>query len=174
MASISASLAVSAPVEVSTSVPNRAFSGLSKSASFFAPKSVNPLSINNGSRVNAMLVVDPYNNLKYETLSYLPPLTDEQIAKQVDYIIRNGWNPCVEFDRVGSVHRTNFSGSGYYDGRYWIMWKLPMFGCTDSAAVLREIAECAKAHPDSYVRVLGFSALRQVQCAGFLVKKPSV
>lgn len=34
---------------------------------------------------------------QYETFSYLPPLTSEQIAKQVDYIINNGWTPCLEF-----------------------------------------------------------------------------
>ncbi|KAH7293206.1 hypothetical protein KP509_28G015600 [Ceratopteris richardii] len=141
----------------------KVFSGLSKSASFFASKPVKSLSTSNGSRVNAMLVVDPYNNAKYETLSYLPALTDEQIAKQVQYIIRQNWTPCIEFDRCGGVHRTNFAGGGYYDGRYW-----------DSASVLREIEECGKAHTDSFVRVLGFDAKRQVQVAGFLVKKPSV
>ena len=25
--------------------------------------------------------------------------------------------------------------SGYQDNRYWTMWKLPMFGCTDGAQV---------------------------------------
>ncbi|KAH7293039.1 hypothetical protein KP509_28G009000 [Ceratopteris richardii] len=151
-----------------------AFNGLSKSVSFLVPKSAKPLSISNGSRVSAMLVVDPYNNRKYETLSYLPPLTDEQIAKQVEYIIRQKWTPCIEFDRCGGVHRRNFCGSGCYYARSWVMWKLPMFGCQDAASVLREIAECAKIYPDCFIRVLGFDAKRQVQVAGFLVKKPSV
>ncbi|KAH7293210.1 hypothetical protein KP509_28G015900 [Ceratopteris richardii] len=166
---------VSATVPQSlSSSSNKAFSGLSKSASFFESKPAKTLSTSNGSRVNAMLVVDPHNNAKYETLSYLPALTDQQVAKQVEYIIRQNWTPCIEFDRCGRVHRTNFAVSGYYDGRYWVMWKLPMFGCQDSASVLREIEECGKAHPDSFVRVLGFDAKRQVQVAGFLVKKPSV
>ncbi len=34
---------------------------------------------------------------QYETFSYLPPLTTEQIAKQVNYVITNGWTPCLEF-----------------------------------------------------------------------------
>ena len=33
----------------------------------------------------------------FETLSYLPPLTSDQIAKQVDYMVNNGWTPCLEF-----------------------------------------------------------------------------
>ena len=38
-----------------------------------------------------------YLRRQYETFSYLPPLTGEQIAKQVDYVINNGWTPCLEF-----------------------------------------------------------------------------
>jgi hypothetical protein len=33
----------------------------------------------------------------FETFSYLPPLDDAAVAKQVDYITRNGWVPCLEF-----------------------------------------------------------------------------
>jgi ribulose-bisphosphate carboxylase small chain len=45
-------------------------------------------------------VWNPYNNLKFETLSYLPPLSDEQIAKQVEFMIRQNLIPCLEFDKV--------------------------------------------------------------------------
>ena len=118
-------------------------------------------------------VWNPYNNLKFETLSYLPPLSDEQIAKQVEFMIRQNLIPCLEFDKVGTVSRTNFQGSGYYDGRYWTMWKLPMFGCNDASQVLAEVQECKKAYPDCFVRVLGFDNKRQVQIAGFLVAFPN-
>jgi len=33
----------------------------------------------------------------FETFSFLPPLSKQQIAKQVDYIVANGWTPCLEF-----------------------------------------------------------------------------
>jgi ribulose-bisphosphate carboxylase small chain len=33
----------------------------------------------------------------FETFSYLPPLSDAEVAKQVDYITRNGFVPCLEF-----------------------------------------------------------------------------
>ena len=115
----------------------------------------------------------PYNNPKFETLSYLPALTDEQISKQVSYITSQGFIPCLEFDVRGDVFRDNFKGSGYYDGRYWTLWKLPMFGCADSSAVLREIKECQKAYPNCYIRVLGFDNKRQVQVVSFLVQKPT-
>jgi len=36
---------------------------------------------------------------RYETLSYLPPLTDQQIAKQIQYMIDQGYIPAVEFEK---------------------------------------------------------------------------
>ncbi len=43
----------------------------------------------------------------FETFSYLPPLTDSQIAKQVDYIISNGWTPCLEVADVKNAYISN-------------------------------------------------------------------
>jgi ribulose bisphosphate carboxylase small subunit len=40
----------------------------------------------------------PVGKKKFETLSYLPPLTEEQLAKEVEYLIRKGWIPCLEFE----------------------------------------------------------------------------
>jgi len=40
----------------------------------------------------------PVGKKKFETLSYLPDLTDVEIAKEVDYLIRNKWTPCIEFE----------------------------------------------------------------------------
>ncbi|KAL8102926.1 hypothetical protein AgCh_027453 [Apium graveolens] len=88
---------------------------------------------------------NPIDNKKFETLSYLPPLTDDSIAREIDYMMKKGWIPCLEFDALGYVYRENSRIPNYYDGRYWTMWKLPMFGCTDASQVLHEIAECKKA-----------------------------
>lgn len=130
----------------------------------------------------------------FETFSYLPPLSDDQIARQVDYIVNNGWTPCLEFSeaeyayvssastiRMGAVTSVSCKSfvwtltkpmqprtgtialqqpphsqqqgsiavalvasspapclmfsQNYFDNRYWTMWKLPMFGCTDPVQV---------------------------------------
>lgn len=42
---------------------------------------------------------------KFETLSYLPDLTEEQLGKEVDYLLRSGWIPCLEFELS---HKVNF------------------------------------------------------------------
>lgn len=69
------------------------------------------------------------------------------------------------------VHRQNKS-PGYYDGRYWVMWKLPMFGCTDSSQVLKELEEAKTTYPNAHVRIIGFDNVRQVQCTSFIAYKP--
>lgn len=128
--------------------------------------------VSNGGRVYCMKTWPPTGNRKYETLSYLPPLSEESMVKEVDYIVAKGWIPCLEFDAVGEIHRTYSRFPGYYDGRYWTMWKLPMFGCTDASQILAEIEECKKTYPNSYIRCLGFDNQKQTQCVAFLVHKP--
>ena len=61
---------------------------------------------------------------------------------------------------------------GYYDGRYWTLWKLPMFGCTDASQVYKELQEAIASYPDAYVRILGFDNIRQTQCVSFIAYKP--
>nr|P16131.1 RecName: Full=Ribulose bisphosphate carboxylase small subunit, chloroplastic 3; Short=RuBisCO small subunit 3; Flags: Precursor [Acetabularia peniculus]CAA36105.1 ribulose bisphosphate carboxylase, small subunit precursor [Acetabularia peniculus] len=126
-----------------------------------------------------MMVWQPFNNKMFETFSYLPPLTDEQISKQVDYILANSWTPCLEFAASDQAYAGNENcirmgpvSSTYQDNRYWTMWKLPMFGCTDGSQVLSEIQACTKAFPDAYIRLVCFDANRQVQISGFLVHRP--
>jgi len=126
-----------------------------------------------------MLVWTPNDNKFFETFSFLPPLTDDQVSKQVDYIVNNGWTPCVEFEAAETSYATPSTildssvGSGFYDNRYWSMWKLPMFGCTDASQVLKEIAACKKTFPGSYVRLVAFDNVAQVQCISFLVQRPA-
>nr|BAD42340.1 ribulose-1,5-bisphosphate carboxyase/oxygenase small subunit [Nannochloris bacillaris] len=129
---------------------------------------------------SAFMVWTPVNNKFFETFSFLPPLSESEISKQVDYMVRNAFTPCLEFSEpenayVGDASTIRLCGtsSGYQDNRYWPMWKLPMFGCTDGSQVLKEIAACTKAFPGAYIRLVAFDASRQVQVAGFLVHRPA-
>jgi len=156
--------------------PKTALSPAPSSKAIFRARTVS-----NGVKTRQMLVWTPVNNKCFETLSYLPPLTPEQISKQVDYIVRNGWTPCLEFApeegdayiASGNCIRFGPVSSGYYDNRYWTMWKLPMFGCTEGASVLQEISACEKCFPNAYIRLVAFDNKRQVQILGFLVHRPS-
>jgi len=135
--------------------------------------------VSNGAKVRQMMVWNPYNNKCFETLSYLPPLTNDEISKQVDYILREGWIPCLEFAPQAEAYVASQScirfgavSSGFQDNRYWTMWKLPMFGCSSGDEVLREITAVTKCFPDDYVRLVAFDNVRQVQCLSFLVHRP--
>jgi ribulose bisphosphate carboxylase small subunit len=113
----------------------------------------------------------PFNGKKYETLSYLPPLTNEDIAKQITFMIKNHWTPCLEVSDDGDIYLNTAMGPNYYDNRYWSLYKLPMFGCTDPNEVIREIEACKREFPNAKVRVIAFDSKRQVQTAGFIVRK---
>merc|ERR1712187_378365 len=54
-------------------------------------------------------------------------------------------------------------GPGYYDNRYWSLYKLPMFGCTDSYEVIKAIETCKREMPMAKVRVIGFDSQKQVK-----------
>ncbi len=80
------------------------------------------------------------------TFSYLPDLTDEQISKQVQYCIDNGWAVNLEF--TDDPHPRN---------TYWEMWGMPMFDVKDAAGVMYELNECRKVYGDNhYIRLTAF------------------
>ncbi|KAL5726144.1 ribulose-bisphosphate carboxylase [Ranunculus cassubicifolius] len=156
------------PVQSSMVAP---FTGLKSTSAFPITRKNNTeltsLS-NNGGRVQCMKVWPPTGLLKFETLSYLPPLSQESLAKEVDYLLLKGWVPCLEFSWEGFVYREHNRSPGYYDGRYWTMWKLPMFGCTDFAQVIKELEEAKAEYPNSFIRIIRFDNMRQVQCISFV------
>jgi ribulose-bisphosphate carboxylase small chain len=98
---------------------------------------------------------------RYETLSYLPPLTDAQIMKQIQYMIDQGFHPGIEFTEVSTPEMA-----------YWTMWKLPMFNCTGTQEVLGEVRECRSEYPNAFIRVVGFDNIKQCQVMSFMVHKP--
>jgi ribulose-bisphosphate carboxylase small chain len=95
---------------------------------------------------------------KFETFSYLPAMTPQQIRKQVEYLVARGWNPALE--HTEPEHTA---------GSYWYMWKLPMFGEKDVDRILAEAEACHKANPGHHVRLIGYDNLRQTQGAAMVI-----
>lgn len=96
--------------------------------------------------------------------SFLPDLTDEQIARQVQYCIDNGWAVNLEF--TDDPHPRN---------TYWDMWGHPMFDIEDAAAVMYELGECRKVYGDShYVRLSAFDSTHGWESVklSFIVNRP--
>jgi len=97
------------------------------------------------------------------TFSFLPDLTDGQIAAQVEYALGQGW--AVSIEHTDDPHPRN---------TYWEMWGMPMFDLKDPAGLMSELRECRKVFPDSYIKVnafdstLGFETMR----LSFIVNRP--
>ena len=98
------------------------------------------------------------------TFSFLPDLTDEQIAKQVEYALSQGW--AVSIEHTDEPHPRN---------TYWEMWGMPMFDLKDAAGLMMELKECRKVFGDRYIKVnafdstLGFESMRM----SFMVNRPA-
>lgn len=95
--------------------------------------------------------------------SFLPDLTDEQIAAQIEYALGQGWAVSLEF--TDDPHPRN---------TYWDMWGIPMFDLKDAAGVMGELKACRAAHSDSYIRLSAFDSSRGWETVrlAFLVHRP--
>ncbi|MHB8453483.1 MAG: ribulose bisphosphate carboxylase small subunit [Acidiferrobacterales bacterium] len=100
---------------------------------------------------------------KFETFSYLPAMNADEMRKQVEYIVKRGWNPAIEHTEPENSF-----------GHYWYMWKLPMFGETDVSRILAEAEACRKAHPSNHVRLVGYDNYRQSQGAAMVIYRGKI
>jgi ribulose-bisphosphate carboxylase small chain len=100
------------------------------------------------------------------TFSFLPDLTDEQIAAQIRYALRQGWAISIEY--TDDPHPRN---------SFWEMWGLPMFDLQveDARLVMRDVRACCEAHPEHYVKVIAYDASygRQTTALSFIVDRPA-
>jgi ribulose-bisphosphate carboxylase small chain len=99
---------------------------------------------------------------RFETLSYLPPLSDDQITRQVQYILDQGYIPGVEFSEESEPSQ-----------HYWTLWKLPLFNVTTTSEVLNEVRSCRSEYNSCFIRVVGFDNIKQCQVLSFIVHKPN-
>jgi ribulose-bisphosphate carboxylase small chain len=98
------------------------------------------------------------------TFSFLPDLTDQQIKRQAQYAIDNGWAVNIEF--TDDPHPRN---------SFWEMWGLPMFDIKDAAAAMTEINACRKVYGERcYIRVSAFDASHGWESVklSFIVNRP--
>jgi ribulose-bisphosphate carboxylase small chain len=98
------------------------------------------------------------------TFSFLPDLTDEQIAKQIAYAVSKKW--AINIEHTDDPHPRN---------SYWELWGLPLFDISDPAAVMYEIASCRKANPGVYIKVNAFDNTRGIESCSlsFIINRPA-
>lgn len=78
---------------------------------------------------------------RYETFSYLPPFTDQQIVKQIENMLDKEFIPGVEFEENPDP-TTDF----------WTMWELPLFSTSSAQEVLAEVRKCHYEYLNSCIR----------------------
>ena len=96
--------------------------------------------------------------------SFLPDLTDTQIAAQINYCLEQNWAVALEF--TDDPHPRN---------TYWSMYGNPMFDLHDAAGVLQELKACRTAFPRHYIRMMAFDSTRNVEtiAMSFIVNRPA-
>ncbi len=98
------------------------------------------------------------------TFSFLPDLTDRQIAAQIEYCLGKGWAVSVEY--TDDPHPRN---------TYWEMFGMPMFDIRDAAGVMTEVNACRKTFPNHYIKVNAFDSTRGRESLrlSFIVGRPA-
>lgn len=99
--------------------------------------------------------------MKLETFSYLPPLSREQLQRQVHHILEGNLHPAIEYTDRPDAYNV-----------YWRMWKLPLFGARSADEVLRELDACRAANPGCYIKLNGYDPRRQGQVVSFVAYRP--
>jgi len=103
------------------------------------------------------------NRLTQGQFSFLPDLTDKQIATQIEYALGKNWALGVEY--TDDPHPRN---------TYWEMYGNPMFDLKDASAILTEVNACRKTFPNHYIRVTAFDATQGVESVqmSYIVNRP--
>jgi ribulose-bisphosphate carboxylase small chain len=94
-------------------------------------------------------------------ITYLPSPDREQLARRIQHLLDAGLIPALEYARSPEP----------YD-HYWGMWLLPLFDARTVADVQAEIDACAAAHPDCFIKLIGYDRRRQTRAMSLLVRQP--
>ncbi len=109
------------------------------------------------------MMTNPTGRVTQGQFSFLPDLTDAEIAQQVEYGLNKGYAWSVEY--TDDPHPRN---------TYWEMHGMPMFDLKDAAGVLQEVKECRKTFPNHYIRLMAFDSTRGFEsiAMSFIVNRP--
>jgi ribulose-bisphosphate carboxylase small chain len=108
-------------------------------------------------------MTNPTGRVTQGQFSFLPDLTEAEIAQQVEYGLNKGYAWSVEY--TDDPHPRN---------TYWEMHGNPMFDLKDAAGVVQEMKECRKTFPNHYIRLMAFDSTRGVEsiAMSFIVNRP--
>ncbi len=111
------------------------------------------------------MMTNPTGRLTQGQFSFLPDLTDAEIALQIEYGLKKGYAWSVEY--TDDPHPRN---------TYWEMYGNPMFDLKDAAGVMMELKGCRETFPNHYIRMMAFDSTRNIEtiAMSFIVNRPKV
>ncbi len=98
---------------------------------------------------------------RFETFSFLPPLSPGQIESQVENMLEHDLLPLIEFAENPAP-----------DEVYWKLWPLPRQAKLTTHWVMSQIDTCAKRFPFAHIRLCAFDRANQQYATSFVVKAP--
>jgi ribulose-bisphosphate carboxylase small chain len=109
------------------------------------------------------MMTNPTGRITQGQFSFLPDLSDAEIALQIKYGLGKGYAWSVEY--TDDPHPRN---------TYWEMYGNPMFDLKDAAGVMLELNACRKTFPNHYIRMMAFDSTRNVETIvmSFIVNRP--
>jgi len=110
------------------------------------------------------MMTNPVRRITQGQFSFLPDLTDAEIALQIEYGLKQGYAWSVEY--TDDPHPRN---------TYWEMFGMPMFDLKDAAGILLELHNCRRTFPQHYIRMVAFDATRGIEsiAMSFIVNRPA-
>lgn len=110
------------------------------------------------------MMTNPTGRVTQGQFSFLPDLTDEEIALQVGYGLKKGYSWQVEY--TDDPHPRN---------TFWEMFGMPMFDLADPAGVMMELKHCRETFPNHYIRLMAFDSTRGIEsiAMSFIVNRPA-
>jgi ribulose-bisphosphate carboxylase small chain len=109
------------------------------------------------------MMTNPTGRVTQGQFSFLPDLTDAEIAMQIKYGLNKGYAWSVEY--TDDPHPRN---------TFWEMYGNPMFDLKDAAGAMLELNACRKTFPNHYIRMMAFDSTRNVEtiAMSFIVNRP--
>ncbi|MBI1362754.1 MAG: ribulose bisphosphate carboxylase small subunit [Proteobacteria bacterium] len=100
-------------------------------------------------------------NPRFETFSFLPPLSMTDVRKQADYMLDNGFVPVIEFLE-----------NPIESDQYWNLWRIPTDEAMTSGWIIKQIELCGRSHPYAHIRLSGYDCKRRMNAHSFIVAVP--
>lgn len=95
---------------------------------------------------------------RFETFSYLPPLSRDEMLSQIEWMVSHKLTPVIEY--LENPERRD---------RFWHLWPLTDTVGTTPAQLLGQIDQCQRNYPLCHVRLSGYDKTAGYSRLSFIV-----